>query len=47
MRNGRVLISVLHLAHGAKFFSSCVYSIFIDNYMTTLFFHKNANVWVV
>ena len=28
MRNGRVLIPVLHVAHDAKCFSPCVYSHF-------------------
>ena len=28
MRNGRVLIPILHVAHDAKCFSSCVYSYF-------------------
>ena len=43
MRNDRVLILVLHVAHDAKCFSRN----FIDNYPTRLFYHKNANVWVV
>ena len=52
MRNDRVLIPVLHMAHDAKCFSPCVYSyfhrrIFIDIYPATLFYHENANVWVV
>ena len=47
MRNDRVLIPVLHVAHDAKCFLPCVHScIFIDNYPTTLIDHKNANVWV-
>ena len=36
MRNGRVLISGFHVAHGAKCFSSCVYSYFsstTDNFI--------------
>ena len=48
MRNDRVLIPVLHVAHDAKCFFRFVYTrIFIDNYRTTLFYHKNNNVWVV
>ena len=47
MRNDRVLIPVLHVAHVLNVFSPCVYSNFIDNYRTTLFYHKNNNVWVV
>ena len=43
----RVLIPVLHVSHDAKRFMPSVYSHFIDNYPTTLFYHKNANVWVV
>ena len=43
MRNDRVLIPVLHVAHDTKCFSPCVYSFFfIDNYPTTLFYHKNC-----
>ena len=45
MRNDKVLIPV---AHDAKRFFRLVYTrIFIDNYRTTLFYHKNSNVWVV
>ena len=41
MRNNRVLIPVLHVAHDAKCFFRLVYTrIFIDNYRTTLFYHK-------
>ena len=48
MRNDRVLIPVLHVAHDAKCFFCLVHTrIFIDNYRTTLFDHKNNNVWVV
>ena len=47
MRNGRVLIPVLHVKHDAKCFSQCVSRIFIDNYPAILFYHKNANIWVV
>ena len=49
MRNDRVLIPVLHVAHDAKcFFFRLAYTrIFIDNYRTTLFYHKNNNVLVV
>ena len=48
MRNDRVLIPVLHVAHDAKIFYRLVYTrIFIDNYRTTLFYHKNNIVWVV
>ena len=49
MRNDRVLIPVLHVAHDAKcFFWPCVYiRFFNDNYRTTLFYHTNNNVWVV
>ena len=46
MRNDRVLIMVLHVARDAKCFSPVYTRIFIDNYPTTLFYHKNANVWV-
>ena len=45
MRNDRVLIPVFHVVHDAKCFFCIVYTrIFIDNYPTTLFHHKNANV---
>ena len=48
MRDDRVLIPVLHVAHDAKCFFLLVYTrIFMDNYPTTLFYHKSANVWVV
>ena len=48
MRNDRVLIPVLHVAHDAKcFFRHLRTRILIDNYRTTLFYHKNNNVWVV
>ena len=48
MRNDRVLIPVLHVAHKCLMDFCHVYTrIFIDNYPTTLFYHKNANVWVV
>ena len=47
MRNGRVLLPVLHVAHDAKCFSPCDSRVFIDNYSTTLFYNKNANVWTV
>ena len=49
MRNDKVLIPVLHVAHDAKcvFFCHVYTRIFIDSYPTTLFYHKNANVWVV
>ena len=48
MRNDRVLIPVLHVTHDAKVFFCLVYTrIFIDNSRTTLFYHKNNNVWVV
>ena len=47
MSNDRVLIPVLHGAHDANFFRLVYTRIFIDNYPTTLFYHKNANVWVV
>ena len=47
MRNDRVLIPVLHVAHDAKCFFRLVYTdIFIDNYRTTLFYHKNNDVWL-
>ena len=44
MRNDRVLIPVLHVAHDAKSFSPLYTGIFIDIYPTTLFYHKIANV---
>ena len=48
MRNDRVLIPVLHVAHDFNFFFRLVYTrILIDNYRTTLFYHKNNNVWVL
>ena len=47
MRNDRVPIPVLHVAHDAIFFRLVYTRIFIENYPTTLFYHKNANVWVV
>ena len=48
MRYDRVLIPVLHVAHDAKCFFRLVFTlIFIDNYRTTLFYHKNNNGWVV
>ena len=48
MRNDRVLIPVLQVTHDAKCFFRLVYTrIFIDNYPTTLFYHKNAKVLVV
>ena len=47
MRDDRVLILVLHVAHDAKCFRLVYTRIFIDNYRTTLFYHKNANVWAV
>ena len=48
MRNDRVLIPVLHVAHDAKCFFALVYTrIFIDNYRKILFNHKNNNIWVV
>ena len=41
MRNDRVLIPVLHVAHDAKcFFALCILRIFIDNYRTTYFITK-------
>ena len=41
MRNDRVLIPVLHVAQDAKCFFRLLYTrIFIDNYRTTLFYHK-------
>ena len=47
MRNDRVLIPILHVKHGAKRFSPCVYSYFhrqlSDNFILS---QKNANVWV-
>ena len=48
MRNDRVLIPVLHVAQKMLNVYRHVYTrIFIDNYRTTLFYHKNAKVWVV
>ena len=47
MRNDRVLIPVLHVAHAAKCFRLVYTRIFIDNYPTILFYNKNANIWVV
>ena len=47
MRNDRVLIPVLHVAQMLNVFRQVYTRIFIDNYPTTLFCHKNANVWVV
>ena len=45
MRNFRVLIPDLHVEHAAKCFFRLVYTrIFIHNYRTTLFYHKNNNV---
>ena len=44
MRNDRVLISFLHVAHDAKCFLPCVYSY---NNPTTLFYYKNDNLWAV
>ena len=46
MRNDRVLIPVLHVAHDAKCFFRLVYTrIFIDNYGTTLFYHKKKTTF--
>ena len=48
MRKDRVLIPVLHMANETKCFFRLVSThIFIENYQTNLFYHKNANVWVV
>ena len=47
MRDDRVLIPVLHVAHDAKYFCLVYTRIFIDNYPTILFHHKTANIWVV
>ena len=48
MRNDKVLIPVLHVADKLLTVFRPVYTrIFIHNYPTTLFYHKNANVWVV
>ena len=47
MRNDIVLIPVLQVAHDAKCFGLLYTRVFIDNYPTNLFFHKNDNVWVV
>ena len=47
MRNDRVLIPALHVAHDDKCLSPCVYSYFHQELSTTLFYHKNVNVWVV
>ena len=44
MRNDRVLIPVLHVAHDAKCFFLVFIRIFMDNYPATLFYRKNANV---
>ena len=44
MRNERVLIPILHVAHDTKCFH-LVYTctrIFNDNYPTTLFYHKKC-----
>ena len=44
MRNDRVPIPVLHVAHDAKcFFAVCILA-FLS---TTLFYHKNNNIWVI
>ena len=40
MRNDRVLIPVLHVTHDTKYFHLVYTCIFIDNYPTTLFYHK-------
>ena len=48
MRNDRVLIPVLHVAHDAKcFFALCILVFSSTTIGTTLFYHKNNNVWVV
>ena len=49
MHNDRVLMPVLRVAHDTKCFSPsrCVYSYFHQQLSTTLFYHKNAKVWVV
>ena len=40
MRNDRVLIPVLHVAHDANVFRLMHTCIFIENYPTNLFYHK-------
>ena len=47
MRNDRVLIPVLHVAHGAKYFSPCVYSFFHRQLSNNFILSQNANIWVV
>ena len=42
MRNDRVLIPVLHVAHDTKCFHLVYTRIFIDNYPTTLFYDKKC-----
>ena len=47
MRNDRVLIPVLHVAHDANcfgFFCLVYTRIFIDSYRTSLFYHKNSMI---
>ena len=42
MRNDRVPIPVLHVAHDAKCFRLVYTRIFINNYPIILFYHKNG-----
>ena len=42
MRTDRALIPVLHVAHDTKCFHLVYTRIFIDNYPTTLFYHKKC-----
>ena len=46
MRDGRVLIPFLHVAHNAKCFSTCVYLYFHRQLYDNFILSKNANVWV-
>ena len=47
MRNNRVLIPVLYVAHDAKCFSPCVYSYFHRQLFDKFILSKNANIRVV
>ena len=47
MRNDRVLISFLHVAHDAKNVSPCVYLYYHRQLSNDFILSQNANVWVV
>ena len=47
MHNDRLLIPVLHVANDTKFLRLEYTRVFTGNYPPNLFYHKNANVWVV